>query len=70
MINKTIALHTHNDITLQKALLKKQLAMQKQALSKQLVEIKKTCLASDSFQYFLLGIQISNLIVLLHQKRT
>ncbi|MBO5975540.1 MAG: hypothetical protein J6P95_07530 [Paludibacteraceae bacterium] len=70
MINKTIALHTHDDITLQKAMLKKQLAMQKQALSNQLVEIKKTCLASDSFQYFLLGIQISNLIVSLHRKRT
>lgn len=70
MTNNLYKLHTLNDIALQKAILKKQLATQKQHLCEQFMEIKRReCAVYKTIQLFYLGFQITNILISLRRKR-
>ena len=70
MTNNYYKLHTLNDVALQKAILKKQLATQKQYLCEQFMEIKRReYVVHKTLQFFYLGFQITNILVSLRRKR-
>ncbi len=70
MTNNYYKLHTLNDVALQKAILKKQLATQKKYLCEQFMEIKRREYAVyKTIQFFYLGFQITNILVSLRRKR-